>query len=101
MSWKYTPDHAGVAAYLTSDPSLHALLYARAQSAVGVGAALAPHRTGRLARSGHVEYDGIGGFHHDRMQFSVVFDVPYAAAATFPGHRAYLEAVKAANEGGV
>lgn len=101
---KYTPDHVGVAGYLRFEPDLRAELERRALLGLSVGAALAPRRTGALARSGHVEFDGTnGGVKHDRMQVSVVFDVPYAAAATWPyGHdrTAYLQAVKAAMEAG-
>lgn len=97
---QYTPDHVGVAAYLRTCPELRAVLEVRAQLGVAVGAALAPRRTGKLAASGHVVEGDLGmQTHHDRMVFSVVFDVPYAAAATWPGHDAYLEAVKAAMEG--
>jgi len=96
----YTPDHVGTGEYLRTCPELRATLHAIAQMGVGVGAALAPHRTGRLAASGHVEEGDLGmQTHHDRMVFSVVFDVPYAAAATWPDHTAYLDAVKAAMEG--
>lgn len=98
---KYTPDHVGTGMYLRFDGDLRHELERRAHLGVAVGAALAPRRTGALARSGHVEYGGpTGGVHHDRMEFSVVFDVPYAAAATWPGRTAYLEAVKAAMEAG-
>lgn len=98
---KYVPDHVGTGMYLKFEPALRAELERRAHLGVSVGAALAPRRTGALARSGHVEFDGAsGGANHDRMQFSVVFDVPYAAAATWPGRTAYLAAVKAAMEAG-
>lgn len=98
---KYTPDHVGTGAYLRSSPELRALLERRAHLGLAVGRALAPRRTGKLAMSGHVESGDLGmQRHHDRMVFSVVFDVPYAAAATWPGRTAYLDAVKATMEGG-
>lgn len=101
---KYTPDHVGTGSYLRYDGDLRAELYRRAQIGVGVAAALAPHRTGKLAASAHVEFDGTaGGLKKDRMQYSVVLDVPYAAAATWPpgpDARAYLEATKQAMEAG-
>lgn len=98
---KYTPNHVGTGAYLRSSPELRAELERRAHLGVSVGAALAPRRTGRLAGSGHVENGDLGmQTRHDRMVLSVVFDVPYAAAATWPSRTAYLEAVKAAMEAG-
>jgi hypothetical protein len=101
MGWKYTPQRPGIAQYLRNEPALRDELERRAHLGAAVGAALAPRRTGELARSGHVEFDGPnGGVKHDRMQYSVIFDVPYAAAATWPNRTAYLEAVKAAMEAG-
>lgn len=98
---KYTPNHAGIGSYLRSSPELRAELERRAHLGVAVGAALAPRRTGKLAASGHVEDGDLGmQHHHDRMSFSVVFDIPYAAAATWPSRTAYLDAVKAAMEAG-
>jgi len=98
---KYTPDHSGTGSYLRSSPELRAELERRAHLGVSVGAALAPRRTGKLAESGHVEDGDLGmQSHHDRMVLSVVFDVDYAAAATWPTRTAYLEAVKAAMEAG-
>jgi hypothetical protein len=98
---KYVPDHVGTGAYLKSSPELRALLEQRAHLGLAVGRALAPHRTGKLAASGHVESGDLGmQRHNDRMVFSVVFDIPYAAAATWPSRTAYLDAVKAAMEGG-
>jgi len=99
MSWKYTPDHVGTGAYLRNEPALRSELERRAHLGVAVGASLAPHRTGKLASSGHVEVDPKG----DRMRYSVVFDVPYAAAATYPpgpDERMYLLAAIAAMEAG-
>jgi hypothetical protein len=101
---KYNPDHAGVAAYLRTSPELAAELHRRALMGVATAAALAPRRTGALAASGHVEFDGPNeGAKHDRMQYSVVFDVPHAAAATWipgPDERSYLLAAKAIMEAG-
>jgi hypothetical protein len=100
MGWNYTPDHSGVSGYLRNEPALRAELERRAHVGLGVGRALAPRRTGKLAESGHVVFDGSrGGARHDRMAFSVIFDVSYAAAATWPGRTAYLDAVKASMEG--
>jgi len=102
MGWDYTPDHGagGIGGYLRADPELAGMLEARAQGGLAVGRALAPHRTGKLAESGHVEFDGIGGIAHDRMQYSVVFDIDYAAGATWtPDRTAYLDAIKAFVEG--
>ncbi len=103
---KYTPNPAGVRAYLTQSPELKAELRRRAQIGLAVGRALAPRRSGTLASSGRVVDDGIGGAKRDRMQLSVLFDAEHAAAVTFGyrrrpgGHRAYLEAVKAVIEAG-
>lgn len=95
----FNPDHEGIGRYLRECPELNAELMRRAHVGLAIAQGMAPRRTGRLARSGHVEYDGPhGGFHHDRMEYSVVFDVDYAAAATFPNHRGYLEAAKHAME---
>lgn len=98
MGWDYTPDHVGTGAYLRTDPALHAELLRRAELGLATARALAPRRTGRLAASGHIESGPGHGIHGDRMQLSVIFDVPYAAAATWPGRTAYLDAAKAAME---
>lgn len=102
--WKYTPDRVGTGQYLRHSPGLYSELERRAHLGLAVGQALAPRRTGALAASGHVQFDGrSGGIKRDRMQFSVVFDVPYTAAATWPyGHdrSMYLDAVKAVVEAG-
>lgn len=98
---KYTPDHVSTGAYLRTCPELAATLHKRATMGLEVARALAPRRTGRLAASGHVEYDGIGGIHYDRMQYSIVFDIAYAAAATYPpgpDERLYLLAAVAVIE---
>lgn len=100
MGWDYTPDHVGTGAYLRTSPELRAELMRRAEVGLGAARALAPRRTGRLADSGHLEFAENGGIHRDRMQVSVVFDVYYAAAATWPTRTAYLEAVIAVVEGG-
>lgn len=104
MAWKYTPDHVGTGEYLKSSPALRSELERRAHLGLAVAMALAPHRTGALASSGQVRFDGTsGGIKRDRMQFSIVFDVPYTAAATWPyGHdrTAYLDAAKAVVEAG-
>lgn len=101
---KYTPDHEGTGAYLRTSPELNNELHRRALVGLNVAVSLAPYRTGALKRSGHVEFDGSnGGAKHDRMQYSVVFDSPHAAAATWipgPDERAYLLAAKRAMEGG-
>lgn len=101
---KYTPDHTGTGEYLRLDADLRNELHRRAQLGLQVAQSLAPYRTGALQRSGHVEFDGVaGGYHHDRMQYSVVFDVEHAAAATWPpgpDERAYLEAAVRAMEAG-
>lgn len=99
---RYTPDRAGVAGYLRFEPALKRELERRAYLGLAVGVALAPRRTGALAASGRVQDDGPnGGAKHDRMQVSVIFDIPYAAAATWtPDNTAYLDAAKAAMEGG-
>jgi hypothetical protein len=91
MGWDYRPDYAGIAGYLKSDPELRAELRRRAELGLTVARALAPRLReprpdripGALAASGKVTDDGIGGVHHDRMQFSVVFDIFYAAAVTY------------------
>lgn len=92
---RYTPNHAGVAAYLNTSPELRALLQQRAMLGASAAQALAPRRTGALARSIQVTDDGPNqGAHHDRMQFSVVVTVPYAVPASFPDpqEQAYLDA---------
>jgi hypothetical protein len=104
MGWKYTPDRKGTGAYLKSSPGLRAELERRAHLGLAVGMSLAPFLTGALRSSGEVRFDGTnGGIKRDRMQFSIVFDVPHAAAATWPyGHdrTSYLDAAKAVVEAG-
>lgn len=100
MGWDYTPDHVGTGAYLRSDPSLRSELERRAYLGLAVARSLAPRRTGRLAESGHVESGPGHGIHGDRMQFTVVFDIDYAAGATWPNRTAYLEAAQAVMEAG-
>lgn len=101
---KYDPDHVGTGLYLKRDLELRAELHRRAILGLHVAQVLAPHRTGALQASGHVEFDGeSGGYKHDRMQYSIVFDIPYAAAATYPpgpDEREYLLAAKRAIEAG-
>lgn len=103
---RYTHDGAAWGLYLRESPDLRSELHRRAQIGLAVGRALAPRRSGDLAASGKVVDDGVGGAHRDRMQLSVVFDVIYAASATFPQRRnqertrRYLEAVKAVIEAG-
>lgn len=101
MAWEYTPDHVGTGNYLKHEPALRAELYRRAILARDVAVALAPRRTGKLAGTGHIEFDGTtGGMKHDRMQYSIVFDISYAAAATWPTRTSYLEAAIAVAEAG-
>lgn len=94
---RYDPDRRGIGDYLKFDPELKVELARRAELGLAVARALAPvlkhpqrdRVPGELKGSGHVEDDGVGGFHHDRMQLSVVFDPfqGYGAAATFPHRR--------------
>jgi hypothetical protein len=90
MGWKYTEDHRGTGEYLNHSPELKAELLRRAHMGLAVATSLAkigrandPHR-GALKASGRVVDDGPNrGFHRDRMQVSIVFDVPHAVPATF------------------
>lgn len=103
MGWNYTPDHHGTGEYLRNEPALRAELERRGHLGLAVADSLSPFRTGKLRASGHVTYNGRGGIHKDRMEVEVVFDVDYAAAATYPpgpDERAYLVAAKAAMEAG-
>lgn len=103
---KYTADQAAWGVYMRTSPDLRSELRRRAQLGLAVGRALAPRRTGRLAASGKVVDNGIGGANRDRMELAVLFDADHAAAVTFGyrrrpgGDRAYLEAVKAVIEAG-
>lgn len=97
MPWHYTPDYAGIGRYLREDPELKAELHRRAELGLTVARALAPRlrvaRSGRvpgaLAASGHVEDLGVtasapGRFGDgQRMELAVVFNIEYAAAATY------------------
>jgi hypothetical protein len=97
----YTPDYPGFDLYLQTSPELNAELHRRAELGLTIAVALAPVYTGRsniripgtLKASGHVEDDGIGGIHFDRMQVSVVFDPigtnddGYGAAGTYQHQR--------------
>lgn len=103
MAWNYTPDHKGTGEYLRNEPALRAELERRAHLGLAVADSLSPYRTGRLRASGHVEFDGRGGIHKDRMEVSVTFDIEYAAAATYPpgpDEREYLLAAEAVMESG-
>ena len=100
MGWKYTPDHVGTGAYLRSSPELKAELYRRAVLGRDTAVALSPFRTGRLRSTGHLEFRSDGGVKRDRMEYEIVFDVSYAAAATWPSRTAYLEAAIAVMEAG-
>lgn len=85
MGWTYTPDRKGVAQYLKFDKQLNMELHRRALLGLSLAVALAPRRTGKLAASGRVVDDGPNaGVNHDRMGYSVVFNVPYAVPATYP-----------------
>lgn len=113
---KYTPVPDGMAGYLAGDPDLRAELRRRADMGLQVAAALAPRLrrprrdrvVGALAASGHVVDDGVQPVYKGvpRMQYSVVFDVDYAAAATYDRRRsrnvttAYLLAAKTVMERG-
>lgn len=103
---KYHHDEAAWGVFMRTSPELKGELRRRAQLGLAVGRALAPRRTGRLASSGRVVDNGIGGVNRDRMELAVLFDAEHAAAVTFGyrgrpgGNRAYLEAVKAVIEAG-
>lgn len=102
MPWDYTPDHVGTGMYLMNEPALRAELERRAYLGLAVAVALAPKRTGRLAASGEVTSDGVGGVNHDRMQVSIQFEVSYAVPASFPDadEDDYLQAAVAVIEAG-
>lgn len=95
---RYTPDRRGTRRYLQYSPELKRELHRRALLGVAAAAGLMHHRTGAMAASGHVEDDGPnGGVRGDRMQYSVVFDIPYAAPATWHNAEAVaLDALRAA-----
>lgn len=81
---RYTPDRRGTRRYLQYSPELKRELHRRALLGVAAAAGLMHHRTGTMAASGRAEDDGPnGGARGDRMQYSVVFDVPYAVPATW------------------
>jgi hypothetical protein len=97
MPWRYDPDYAGIGRYLREDAELKAELHRRADLGLTLARALAPRlkapRDGRipgaLAASGHIEDLGVaasapGRFGDgQRMTLAVVFDISYAAAATY------------------
>lgn len=99
----YTPDLRGIEQYLNEDPELRACLQERAHLGLRAAQAVAPtgRRGSRMAASGHVVFDGAhSGIHHDRMQYSVIFDDPIAVPIIFgtvdtPAHLAMMRAALA------